>query len=175
MDRQSGSDRYYIEQVAVTIPDKEMFLTQLRDISKRNKCTIVCLNKEMIAGQMHVETAISHAIRAWEDNQQISRSLEIEILLYAAGTRQTSLISSFGPVEGDNLCYLCVVPPKADALNELLIFMPRCPDNWEAITEKKQERLMKFFSITKEELDIVGEERLIDLVCERTALLAVNR
>lgn len=175
MDRMNESDRYYIEQVAVTIPDKEEFLAQLREISRKNTCTVVCLNKKMMAGRMHVETALSHAIRAWEDDQQISRSLEIEILLYAAGTRQTSLIGSFGPTEGDNLCYLCVVPPNPDAVNELLTVMPICLDDWEAVTEEKRENLMKFFSITIEELDAVGEERLNDLVCERTALLTVNR
>lgn len=175
MDRQSGSDRYYIEQVAVTITDKEEFLAQLREISRKNTCTVVCLNKEIMAGRMHVETALSHAIRAWEEKRQISRSLEIEILLYAAGTRQTSLIGEFGPHAGYNLCYLCMVPPKQDAINELLGFMPICTDDWEAISEKKREDLMKFFFITNEEIDAVGEERLKDLVCERTALLTVNR
>jgi KEOPS complex subunit Cgi121 len=48
-------------------------------------------------------------------------------------------------------------------------------ENWELIDDEKAARLAELFSITQEEIAVVGRDRLKDLVLERVALLEVNR
>jgi hypothetical protein len=42
------------------------------------------------------------------------------------------------------------------------------------LSDKKRLDIMEWFDISQKELDLVGEDRLIDLVRERSALLTVN-
>jgi tRNA threonylcarbamoyladenosine modification (KEOPS) complex Cgi121 subunit len=49
-------------------------------------------------------------------------------------------------------------------------------DSWNGIDQEKQERLMKLFDITPEELQTLSDNRrIVDLVLERVALLDVLR
>jgi tRNA threonylcarbamoyladenosine modification (KEOPS) complex Cgi121 subunit len=49
-------------------------------------------------------------------------------------------------------------------------------DSWNGIDQEKEERLMKLFDITQEELQTQQDRsRIIDLVLERVALLDVLR
>jgi KEOPS complex subunit Cgi121 len=43
------------------------------------------------------------------------------------------------------------------------------------MTPDKEARLVSLFSITQEELEVVGRDRIKDLILERIALLYVNR
>ena len=47
--------------------------------------------------------------------------------------------------------------------------------SWDEMTPDKEARLMTLFGITQEELDVVGRDRLNDLILERMALLHINR
>lgn len=167
---------YCIIPVRVNIQDKGEFLNRIRRTGEEYGVTIVCLNRNMIAGFKHVKIALVHAIRAWKEDHTIARSLEVETLLYAAGTRQTGQIGSFGPENGINDCYLCIIPPKTDACVSLLDWMEEIRDeDWNEIPETKARRLIQVYGITPEELEVTGMNRLTDLISERCALLAVNR
>lgn len=169
------TEKYLITKVRMNITDKSQFLSQIRNISEKHAVSVVCLNREMIAGRRHVETAVRHALRSWESGEEIARSLEIEILLYAAGTRQTGRITRFGPLQGESDYYLCIVPPALQALDDLLSLAGELPDeDWEEIMEEKRDRLAEFFGVTREEREVAGEERFVDLVCEKVALLTVH-
>jgi KEOPS complex subunit Cgi121 len=48
-------------------------------------------------------------------------------------------------------------------------------ETWGEMTPDKEARLMILFGITQEELDMVGRDRMKDLLLERIALLHVNR
>ena len=48
-------------------------------------------------------------------------------------------------------------------------------EDWSLMSEEKKSRLIQFFEVTSEELEVTGPDRLTDLICERCALLAVNR
>ena len=45
-------------------------------------------------------------------------------------------------------------------------------ETWDEMNSDKEARLMILFSITQEELDVVGRDRMKDLILERIALLA---
>lgn len=170
------TDEYAIIPVRVFIQDRAEFLETIRKTGETYGVTIVCLNRNMIAGFEHVKTALVHAIRAWKEDRMIARSLEIEVLLYAAGTRQTGQIGPFGPEKGNNDCYLCIIPPKPEAAASLLAWMDEVRDeDWNVMSGEKTGGLIEFFGITPEELEVTGPDRVTDLIRERCALLAVNR
>lgn len=170
------SEDFCIIPVRITLNDRQEFLNHIRNLGDQYDVTIICLNRDMIAGYSHVKTAMIHALRSWKEEKNIARSLEMEVLLYAAGTRQTGQIAPFGPENGINDCYLCIIPPKPEAVTSLLEGIEEVRDeDWSLMSEEKKSRLIQFFEVTSEELEVTGPDRLTDLICERCALLAVNR
>jgi KEOPS complex subunit Cgi121 len=165
-----------IHQVRFHVSDKEEFLQKLRTLGKKNQCTIICFNQHTMAGIEHVKTALQFALRSFSSKSPISRSIEVEALLYAAGTRQTGFISSFGIQTGENECYLCILPPKEKlqmVLAECMKFVDT--EMWENLSLKKRNDLKKIFGITETEIKVTGKDRIVDLVLERVALLNINR
>jgi KEOPS complex subunit Cgi121 len=165
-----------IRQIRVNISDIQDFLADLKRIGKIYQCVLICFNRQVMAGRRHVLSAVMHAERAFTEGQAISRSLEVESLLYAAGTRQTGLIGSFGIHIGMNECYLGIVPGTSEVCHELVGKIEEADDeDWETMDPEKEQHLCALFGITDAELAITGRERMRDLVLERVALLAVNR
>jgi KEOPS complex subunit Cgi121 len=164
-----------IHRITCYIGDLERFLSSIRQIATDNSVSIIFLDADNQAGIAHVESAIRHAYRAWIEQRQISNSLEMEVLLYAAGSRQCSVATRFGVHQGFNRAYLCICPPSHQVWDLLSPQVTQVAENWEEIPHEKAERLCTLFSITKEELAVVGKDCLPDLVLERVALLEVYR
>jgi len=151
----------------LTVEKKETALEEMNDIAEKNNSTIVLIDAKVIAGKKHVETALIHAKRSFQKGTQIARTLAMEILVYASGQRQCSLASKIDLHTGENVVYILI-----DGENE---------ENSETeLKEKIQEipepvpdipNIMKQFDITKEELDVVGKERIEELVIERVAMI----
>jgi KEOPS complex subunit Cgi121 len=98
----------------------------------------------------------------------------MEALLFAAGTRQCSVASSFGIHEGENRLYICCTPPCDRVWVALARFL-ELKDNDTVMNAQKKARLMTLFEITDQELKAAGPDRLTDLVLERVALLNATR
>lgn len=175
MEEKSLPAEYQIIQVRFEVPDLSSFLGSLRKVGQVSGCKIICFNREMMAGRRHVESAVRHAIRSFSSGEAIARSLEVEALLYAAGTRHTGLIGSFGIHTGENESYLCLIPPSAKVFSDLQPLVgTEVDEEWERIDAEKEERLVRFFGITEPEIRVVGRDRISDLILERVALLSVN-
>lgn len=164
-----------IKKVCVNVTDVGSFIQTLREIATACATHIICFNAEMVAGSAHVEAALMHAVRAEQEGSQISNSLEMEALLFAAGSRQCSVAMKFGIQEGENRMYLCMCPPSDTAWAALRPILRESDEDWEEISLKKQDLLIDLFDITPEELEVTGMERLKALVLERVALLEVYR
>lgn len=165
-----------IHQMRCKVENMGSFLSMVREIGDQYHANIICFNRDVISGKKHAEKAIRCALRAFATGEQIARSVEIEALLYAAGTRQTGLIGPFGIHQGMNECYLCIVPAAPEVWTRLVDLIESADtEDWESITCEKRERLKKLFSITAEEIAVTGEERLTDLILERVVLLSINR
>jgi KEOPS complex subunit Cgi121 len=137
---------------------------------------IICFNADMIAGQVHAETAMTLAERAFEEGTNISNTLEMESLLYAAGSRQCNIASSFGIQEGENRVLIGCLPDRDDVWIALAPFFRYTQEYWDTIDAEKKACLMKNFSICPEEIEAAGGDgHLVDLVLERVALLQVLR
>lgn len=164
-----------IRKVTGRIDDVEGFLAQVRKVAEDHAVSIVLLDADSLVGAAHVRSALCHAFRAWREMTRISNSLEMEVLLYAAGSRQCSVAMRFGVHQGWNRMYLCICPPDHRAWERLQTVVSEVQEDWELIDDEKSARLAELFSITKEEIAVVGRDRLQDLVLERVALLEVNR
>jgi len=152
------------------------FLTDLRKIAADCDTRIICFNEEMMAGSVHALSAVGHAVRAFGAGENISNNLEMESLLYAAGSRQCSVAASFGIHEGENHLYICCYPLRPGIWTALEPVFRFSPDTTDLIKPEKRERLMRFFGISREEIAAAGgDDRIVDLVLERVALLQVSR
>lgn len=159
------------------IGDKTEFLGRIREIAQRNNLRIVCFNADMMAGRRHAEAAIRLAARSFGTGTCISNTLEMEALLYAAGSRQCHVAASFGPRTGDNRLWICCYPEHGEAWRELEALVQfQNDDAWDLIDAEKQNALMRHFAITPEECDTLdAENTFADLVVERVALLQIMR
>ncbi len=57
-------------------------------VSKKHGVTVQLFDADAVYNQRHLETAILHAERAFQEGRNAAKSLGAEILLYAAGERQ---------------------------------------------------------------------------------------
>jgi KEOPS complex subunit Cgi121 len=165
-----------IRPARCTIRDPAAFLCDLRAVAADHDTRIICFNADMIAGRVHAASAVGRAVRAFEEGVTISNTLEMESLLFAAGSRQCNTAASFGIHEGANRLYICCYPEQAGvwaALEHLFRFVR---ENWDTIDPEKRGLLMETFAISPEEITAAGgDRRIVDLVLERVALLQVVR
>jgi len=168
-------DSFEIRQAKMTVDDRSEFLSAIQSIARKNSTHIICFNADNMAGHRHVKAALHYAQRSFSSGKSISNSFEMEALLFAAGSRQCSIAVSFGIHEQENAVFVCSCPVNGNVWEELSHHMHFVSEAWEEITPEKEERIRSFFSISREELAMVGSERIIDLVLERIALLEVCR
>ncbi len=163
---------YEVRMARMEIASVPGHLAELRDAADQAGVRIICMNAEMMAGRRHAEEAIRQALRAEKQGTMTARSLEMEVLLYASGQRQTSIAMGFGLHEGGMLTWIGMVPPSESAWAKLRHLISPCPDE-EEIPACRIPALQKLYSITDEEIGTVGRDRITDLVIERTALLNI--
>lgn len=163
-----------IRYATVTVEDADALLAAVRQIAGETGARIVLFDADRVAGRAHVESAIAHAARSVERGDPLARSLEMEALLYAAGSRQTRVGRTFGLHAGENRCWIAVAAPaeRAWVMLEGLVRMLPDPDGFDPLHRR---RLCDLFDITLAELGVVGEDRIADLVLERVALLDAHR
>ncbi len=164
-----------IRTVSIDVHDEAAFLECVRSIARSCSTHIIFFDADKMAGKKHVESALEHAIRAVNGNFCISNSLEMEALLYAAGSRQCINGVAFGIRAGQNNSYLCICPPRTEALEKILPLVTQVQDDWETISPEKAGVLIRLFDVTSQELGVTGMSRLQELILERVALLEVYR
>ncbi|MDD3622216.1 MAG: KEOPS complex subunit Cgi121 [Methanofollis sp.] len=163
-----------VKEGVIEVNSLPAFLRKMAEVAEMYQTHIICFDADEMAGRGHVEKAVRHAVRSWQKGRAISRSLEMEALLYAAGTRQCRIGTEMGLHEGTNRSYVCFCPPSPEATETLGEMVRWVDEDWEEIDPTRQARLMKRFEITEEELE-AADGRLALLVYERVALLEINR
>jgi KEOPS complex subunit Cgi121 len=164
-----------IRQAKITVYDRDVFLRTIQAIARLYSTHIVCFDADKLAGRDHAEAALHHAQRSFFSERPISNSFEMEALLFAAGSRQCLVAALFGIQEGENRMFVCTFPANEEIWKDLAYHMHFVTETWDEMTPDKEARLMILFSITQEELDVVGRDRMKDLILERISLLHVNR
>jgi KEOPS complex subunit Cgi121 len=165
-----------IRTARCTINDRAAFLRDLRAITTDYETHVICFNADLIAGRVHAAVAVSRAVQAFQEGVAISNTLEMESLLFASGSRQCSIAADFGIHVGENRLFICCFPVRKPIWAVLESLLQITDENWDAIDPKKRETLMKTFVISPEEIAAAGgDDRIIDLILERVALLQVIR
>ncbi|MBS7614420.1 hypothetical protein KEJ18_01600 [Candidatus Bathyarchaeota archaeon] len=149
----------------------------------KNYC-IQLFNAQLIAGFDHLYFACLNALKAFEEDKNISKDLAVEILLYASGQHQINkAIQMLGvtPETKDIAMLIVSETPEASlqALEKIeqLLKGEQC-DRILRITKKKVQNIKSALNIKEAELRAAKreseEQAITDLLIERAALLATQ-
>lgn len=171
----SGGHAFDVRTATCFIGDRVAFLQKIRAIAELFDTHLICFNAGMLAGKRHARTALHHAVRSFHNGSMVSNTLEMEALLFAAGSRQCSVAALFGVHEGDNSMFVGCYPPRDGIWDALTPLMCVADENMDTIDPHKRAYLIKLFGITEEEIATCSEDCITELVLERIALLEVYR
>jgi KEOPS complex subunit Cgi121 len=158
-----------------TVDDVDAFVAELGDIGDEYGVAVQAFDARYVVGRAHLEQAVRLANRATERGETIARDRAVEILLYAAGRRQINRALEMGVDEGTTPAVVVVDGTGEDAdeagataaVEDLLT-----PAS--TLGEYDCERVLAWFDISETELAATDGD-LEDIVCERVALLTVDR
>ena len=138
---------------------------------------------DKVGGWKHLFFAAVNAVKAFETGVGVSKSLAIEVLLYASCQDQISQafdIIGISP-SSRRLALIVLAQHRGDAVNSFKMaskILGTEDDSVLVINEEKYERLKRTFGITETELAAVGsprEEALSAILVERGALLPLRK
>lgn len=161
---------------SAAIDDLDAFLGELDRIGDEHDSTVQAFDARYIAGPAQLERAVALADRAIGRGEAIARDRGVEVLLYAAGRRQINRAFGIGVGEGKREVVVLVDGGNEggergaiDALSELVE-----PGEWEPGDRADEGLIAEFYEITEAER-AATDASLQELVCERVALLVVER
>ncbi len=154
-------------------------IKQVQDFSNKNDIVIQLFNADFIFGKDHLYTAYKHAKRAFDQDKAIAKTLDMEILLYVAGEYQIkNALAKVGISENTtNLAFILVgsgeiqeekIDNLLNALSSNDLKLERDDD---VLTGDKD--VLTAFGISEIELEAIPEERWLELVLEKVALLDI--
>jgi KEOPS complex subunit Cgi121 len=160
----------------VEIDDVRQFLRDVSSVSADYGVTVQAVNADAVAGMCHVEFAVEKAIDSFAQGRNLARDLGMEIMLYLRGRRQIERALELGVKPGTNRVAFIIVGDGAvkarPAVEALLDEVDPAVVDY---SHAKDSLLMRLFEITPAEIDIVGPERVPELVRERSALLEFEK
>jgi KEOPS complex subunit Cgi121 len=153
------------------VEDIDRFVARLDAIADDHGATVQAFDARYVVGRAHLARAVEVARRERERGNAIADDPGVEILLYAAGRRQIRDALEMGVAEGTSPVVAVVVGgDETQAATDLRhLFEPA-----ETLGEYDPERVRSFFDISEQELDATAGG-LADLVCERVAMLVIDR
>lgn len=165
----------------IYVDDVEDLLSRVRGSVSPNLFQLFDADK--VAGWRHLFFAAVNAVKAFEAGTAISRSLPIEVLLYASCQDQISqafnIIGLSEASERAALIVLAETPEAAEqAFKQASEILGTIDDSVLQVDIKKFEEIRRAFSVSALELEAVGgprEEALTLLLVERGALLPLQR
>jgi KEOPS complex subunit Cgi121 len=159
------------------IDDVDAFVARLGEIETAHDTTVQAFDARYVVDRVHLERALALADRAIERGENVARERSVEILLYAAGRRQIDQALELGVSEGETPTVVLVdggdERAAADAIRTML--EPESESESESLLcAYDEERVRKYFDIGEREI-AATDATLSDLVCERVALLDVEK
>jgi len=185
-----------VEGVA-TVEDLDAFVAELGAIGDEHDVTVQAFDARYVVDRAHLRRAVELADRALARGENVARDRAVEILLYAAGTRQIDRALELGVGEGE--CPTVVLVDDGDggesgrggetqaAPTETATAAERRAaaavrdvegpgriEPAETFGAYDAQRVREYFDVSDAELDAV-EGTLADAVGERVALLDVEK
>ncbi len=155
--------KYEVKQGILKVENLQEFLSKYGDKA-------VFLNADYIVDENHVYFAVKKALKAWEKGRKVAKSLPLEVMLYAAATRQIRDAIKLGVKEGVNkVVGVFFNNVKVDDFEEKKVL--------EDVSKNKEKlrRIVDFFDISEEELKVVGAEKIPLLIRERIVLFDIEK
>jgi tRNA threonylcarbamoyladenosine modification (KEOPS) complex Cgi121 subunit len=161
----------------------EIFLKTKRKETQQN-IDIQFFEADLIATQEHLYFAVLNALQAFKNKANLSKSIAMEIMLYASAQRQIqkAIIRAGIQPQTHNLAIAIVgdnpkqIETTLEAVTESIGTEPdeRVLD----LTKNKETKIKKIFEITEEELKILenGDQKkaITNIIIERVALLSTQ-
>ncbi len=168
----------------VKIESIESFLTRTREIKLPNT-HMQFFDARFVATWQHLYFAALNALMAFENNDNISKNLAIESILYASAQRQIRKAMKLLGIRRDSSeIAVLVVTEKPDFVKSALSSIlrqtkGRRDDEILALSERKIRAIRKIFGISDVEVETTmrkdgAGEALLNIVIERMALLATQ-
>ena len=160
------------------VGDVGAWLARLNSTATGLGMRVQALDADAVCGLAHLLSALAHAHRAFGRGRNLSRTLEVEWALCAAGVRQVGpALQRVGVREGTTRFAMLVTYEGElvladDAAAALLAGVGLRPDD--GALEFRPEALRRL-GVTDAELAAVPRERWLDLALERVALLDLER
>ena len=152
------------------------FLEKTRIFSEENKVVLQVFDAEVIYDEKHLISALINAKRAFDEKKNTTNTLEMEILLYAAGERQLKLaIPKIGFKKGKvNIAVLFYDDKnKLDMDFVITKFLKELDLKKDNKVLKGDINTLKKFGIIDSEIKTVSEERYSDLILEKVAMVDI--
>jgi len=153
----------------------------LKKAASDSNAVIQLFNAERIAGSEHIFFAAVSAVKAFESGSAMSKSLGMEVLLYASCQDQISrafgiLGISRGTYDVGLLVMAKCYEEARGRFEEVSGLIGREDDSVLEIDDEKFGTLKGIYAVSDVELEAMGgRESLPDLIIERCALLAIRR
>lgn len=170
---------------SVKIANVDAFLTEAKE--KAGNLEFQIFDADTIAGREHLEYAALNALNAFQNGTNLSRSLPVEVILYASGQRQIGkAFKTLGVTPQTRNLALLVLTEQKDKAEKFLkniqkIVNGKINNNIiENFPKSKLEKLRKFFNISNLEIETLKtsktkiETTILNLIIEKMALLATQ-
>jgi len=151
--------------------DIEAFLSNVRSVEERHRCSIAVARADRIFGIDHLLSATEKALRSFEMGRNTASTIPGEIMLYASAQRQIKdAINLLGITPQTSEIALAVVgeTDQQTLLDELSLKR----DDSVLNSEGKD---LSVFHISDDDLRTVDAGREADLVLEKVALLDLEK
>jgi tRNA threonylcarbamoyladenosine modification (KEOPS) complex Cgi121 subunit len=169
----------------IQIEDPTHFLSAVRK-ALPNNVEVQFFNADLVASWQHLYFAIANALMAFRTERNVSKSIAVEVALYASAQRQiTKAIERIGVTKDTANVAMIVVCESEDSAKATLKAVAKRlvkePD--EKVLELSPEKIKlikRVFGISDVELEAVAgakdnaAEALVDAVIERVALLSTQ-
>ena len=153
----------------------------LKRLASTSNVVVQLFDARRVAGSEHIFFAAVDAVRAFESGSAASRSLGMEVLLYASCQDQISkALGIIGVSKGaHDVCMLVMARDGEEAriaFKDASELLGSADDSVLDIDDEKFTTLKEIYRVTDVELEAMGgRESLPDLIIERCALLAIRR
>ncbi|TET62118.1 hypothetical protein E3J49_08780 [Candidatus Bathyarchaeota archaeon] len=169
----------------VKIENIEEFLKIIRK-EKPPGVEIQFFDAKSVATSQHLYFAALNALKAFDNKENISKSLAMETMLYASAQRQIrKAMTSLGIKQASSEIAVLIIGEKPEtAMSALSMISKRINtkpiDTVLKLSEEKTAGIREIFGISDTEMRVVMKKDdlnkvLVDLVVERMAILATQR
>ena len=167
----------------VSVKDVENFVKAAREATLQ-KASIQFFDADLVATWQHLYFAVLNAFLAFRNERTISKTVAMEVVLYASAQRQIrKALQLIGVKSVSTNVAAVIIGANPDSIRAALSAVSKRvgaePDETVLeLTRGKTLNIRKAFGISDEELEVVTKkdttQALIDLVIERSALLSTQ-